>query len=268
MTANIAQDSTHAALAGCGARLRAAREAAGLRIEEVAARLHMPVQVVRSLEEEDWDRLGAPVFVRGQVRSYARLLGLGTTAMMEALNVAPVEPTRLVSRTHIPKVRWWAEQIGRRLVYIVLTLSLAVPAWVATRQHMAADSSPAVAALDAVPAAPQSPAAARTIVASMAPLPAASASATERRDPDILLRANDKTWLEVIGRDGAPIEQALLPAGSERRYAAAQVARMTIGNASAVALAVRGKAVDAAAHARANVARFAVSSDGSIAAAE
>ena len=121
---------------GCGERLRAAREAAGLSVDDVASRLHMPARVVRSLEIEDWSRLGAPVFVRGQVRSYSRLLGLTTAPMMDALDVGPVEPSHLVSRTHTPKAQWWAEQIGRRLIYIVLTVSLAIPAWIATRQHL------------------------------------------------------------------------------------------------------------------------------------
>lgn len=122
MTSPAPIDPTHQALAGCGERLRAAREAAGLDIDEVASRLRMPARVVRSLEAEDWSRLGAPVFVRGQVRSYSRLLGLTTAPMMEALDVGQVEPTTLVSRTHTPRAQWWAEQIGRRLVYIVLTL--------------------------------------------------------------------------------------------------------------------------------------------------
>lgn len=63
----------------------------------------MPARVVRSLENEDWSRLGAPVFVRGQVRSYSRLLGLTTAPLMDALTVGQIEPTKLVSRTHIPK---------------------------------------------------------------------------------------------------------------------------------------------------------------------
>src|SRR3990167_8316639 len=130
-------DTTHLALAGCGARLKQAREAAGLGIDDVAAKLHMPARIVRSLEAEDWSRLGAPVFVRGQVRSSSRLMGLTTAPMMDALvDVGPVEPSRLVSRTHTPAAQWWAEQVGRRLVYIVLTLFLVVPAWVATRQHL------------------------------------------------------------------------------------------------------------------------------------
>jgi len=122
--------------------------------------------------------------VRGQVRSYSRLLGLTTAPMMAALDVGPVEPSRLVSRTHPPKAQWWAEQIGRRLVYIILTLSLAVPAWVATRQHLSGGSE-GTAPLDA-PAAPsahdQSQAAApvspRTVVASMAPVATPQAAGT------------------------------------------------------------------------------------------
>src|SRR5690606_25375202 len=82
---------------GCGQRLRSAREAAGLRLEDVAERLKMPVRVVRSLEDEDWSRLGAPVFVRGQLRSYSRLLGLGTATTIEAAKVGPVEPPALVT---------------------------------------------------------------------------------------------------------------------------------------------------------------------------
>ena len=67
-----------------GDQLRIAREAAGLEQAEVAARLKMPLRVVRSLEEEDWSRLGAPVFVRGQLRSYARLLGIDAEPVVEA----------------------------------------------------------------------------------------------------------------------------------------------------------------------------------------
>ena len=122
---------------GCGARLRKAREAAGLRLEDVAAQLKMPVRVVESLENEDWDRLGAPVFVRGQLRSYSRLVGLATSTTLQASGVAPIEPSKLVSRSYTPRMQRLMEQGTRRLIYIVITAAIAVPVWLATRPHLA-----------------------------------------------------------------------------------------------------------------------------------
>ena len=266
MSSKTYPDTTHEALAGCGERLRSAREAAGLSIEDVAQRLRMPARVVRSLEAEDWSRLGAPVFVRGQVRSYSRFLGLMTTPMMEALDVGPVEPSTLVSRTHTPKAQWWAEQIGRRAVYIVLTLSLAIPAWVATRQHLstpATTGTPLDVPVDAVAGEAGNPPP-RTVVASMAPVPAAPPALPS----DIVLRTRGESWVEITGTDGTTLEKGLLPAGSERRYAAGKVQSLTIGNVSAVDVEQRGRVVPLAPFATANVARFAVSSDGSLVAAQ
>ena len=267
MTDNFFESTDHA-LHGCGARLRKSREEAGLSIDEVAARLHMPSRVVRSLEAEDWSRLGAPVFVRGQVRSYSRLLGLTTAPMMAALtDVGPVEPSQLISRNHTPRLQWWAEQIGRRLIYIILTFSLAVPAWVATRQHLAggeAAAAPLDTPVDARGGAVDPRQAARqTVVASLTPVPAALPA-----EPSILIRPSGESWLDVVARDGSTLERGLLAAGSERRFAAAQVARMTIGNASEVELRNQGRSVDLAPFAQANVARFTVSSDGSLVAAD
>ena len=228
----------------------------------------MPAHIVRSLEAEDWSRLGAPVFVRGQVRSYSRLMGLTTAPMMDALvDVGPVEPSRLVSRTHTPAAQWWAEQVGRRLVYIVLTLFLVVPAWVATRQHLSntgGDAAPLDLPVDLSSQAAQAqPAKPRTVVASMAPVPVVRAPAAE-----IVIRTRGESWITVTGTDGSSLEKGLVPANSERRTAAGQVGRLTIGNASAVDVENLGRNVDMGGFARANVARFTVSSDGSLVAAD
>src|SRR3546814_11534560 len=61
-------DSAHA----CGQRLRAAREAAGLRVAEVASRLKTPSRFIEAPEAAEWARSGAPVFVR---RSEERRVG-------------------------------------------------------------------------------------------------------------------------------------------------------------------------------------------------
>ena len=106
----------------------------------------------------------------------------------------------------------------------------------------------------------------RTLVASMTPIAAAKTDAVGAAE--IVIRTRAESWLEISGADGQSVEKGLVPAGTERRYGLAQVQRLTIGNASAVDVEYRGQTVDIRPFATANVARFAVSSDGSLVAAD
>jgi cytoskeleton protein RodZ len=72
--------------------MRAAREALGLSLDEVAHDLHLSRDVVLALEEGDHERLGAPVFVRGHLRSYAKLLGLPENEVVRELDEIESEP--------------------------------------------------------------------------------------------------------------------------------------------------------------------------------
>ena len=269
-------------VAGCGTRLRQAREAAGLTLEDVGQRLRMPVQVVKSLEQEQWQKLGAPVFVRGQLRSYARLLGVDVSELLEQAQVGPVVPPTLVSHTHTPRARRIAENLGRRALYVGITAVLAVPVWLATRGHFdGAAPSPNTASLDVIPAAvPVTPAGpgsaaaapaevaaapvtkptATPYVASLAPVPRAAPAAAANLD----MQFSGDSWVDIAGPDGGSVEKALIKAGETRSFTPGQVARVTLGNASAVQVQQNGAIVDLTPYQRANVARFQVSSEGSV----
>src|SRR5687768_92226 len=119
--------------ASIGARLKQAREEAGLSQEDVAASLKIPVKGIRQLESGDSSQLGAPVFVRGQMRSYARLLGIRLDEELDE-GTRPIAPSVLVSHTHTPRYRRVFEQATRRAIYIVLTAAIAVPIWMASRE--------------------------------------------------------------------------------------------------------------------------------------
>ena len=280
-------DQTVSALdtaAGCGTRLRQAREAAGLTLDDVGQRLRMPVQVVKSLEEEQWQKLGAPVFVRGQLRSYARLLKVDISQLLEQAQVGAVVPPTLVSHTHTPRARRIAENLGRRMLYVGITAVLAVPVWFATRGHF--DNTPATpntASLDVVPAAvPVAPStvgnepvaasaepavaaakpAATPYVASLAPVPRPAPAAAAAANLD--MQFSGDSWVDIAGPDGAQVEKALIKAGETRSFTPGQVSRVTLGNASAVQVQQNGAIVDLTPYQRANVARFQVSSEGSV----
>jgi cytoskeleton protein RodZ len=57
-------------------------------IDQAARALHLEESVLQALEDERFAELGAPVFVRGHLRSYARLLGLAEDGVLEAYRVA------------------------------------------------------------------------------------------------------------------------------------------------------------------------------------
>ncbi len=80
----------------------------------------------------------------------------------------------------------------------------------------------------------------------------------------VTLSFKGDSWIEVVAPDGSPIEKALIPAGQVRHYVLGQVGRVVLGNAVAVEVQESGNIVDLTRYRRANVARFAVSSDGSV----
>lgn len=81
------------ASAGVGQLLRAAREAKGLSTGAIATQLNLDVRTVEALERDDHDRLPAPIFVRGYLRNYARLVELPEEQLLGAYQVrAPAEP--------------------------------------------------------------------------------------------------------------------------------------------------------------------------------
>lgn len=73
---------------GLGERLRSARKARALSLEQVAESLHLDESVVLALEDERFETFGAPVFVRGHLKAYARLVGLPIDSVLEAYRKA------------------------------------------------------------------------------------------------------------------------------------------------------------------------------------
>jgi len=68
-----------------GERLRAAREAKGLTLEDIAAQTRIPQRHLESLELGAWDRLPAPTYSVGFAKSYAAALGLDRAEIGEQL---------------------------------------------------------------------------------------------------------------------------------------------------------------------------------------
>lgn len=113
-----------------GAMLKSARESQGLSVEQVAQDLHLDIWVIESLESDDFDSIGAPVFAKGHMRKYALVLGVPIEDLLAAyyrIHKPREAPPLVVS----PRTR--TRKGGRRSLIVLLVLLLfglgAVGAW-------------------------------------------------------------------------------------------------------------------------------------------
>jgi len=67
-------------------QLRQGREALKLDVSQVAEVTKLKTDQVRALEEGDYDSFSAPVYLRGSVRTYAKLLKLDAPRLVEQLD--------------------------------------------------------------------------------------------------------------------------------------------------------------------------------------
>ena len=173
-----------AAAAGPGARLRAAREAAGLSLDQVAQQLKLAPRQVKALEDESFGELPGRTFSRGFVRNYARLLHLDAQDLLAHLPDVAQAPALESPTLHstgtmiaeLPSSSAPKAGLGRWLIPLILIgciVSAAAYEW-----YRGGLSN------NAEPARPVSGAAAdRSVQTSIAPGPATSAAGVALPNP-------------------------------------------------------------------------------------
>jgi cytoskeleton protein RodZ len=293
------ESSPASASTSLGSRLRAARLAQDLSIEDVGARLKLPTAIVAAMERDDHAVLGAAVYARGRLGSYARLLGIPTAAVdLQFANLVTAPPP-LVSTTRDTRFERSLQRMVGRGMYVALTAIIVLPViWVATH-HQLPQSVASLTTLDAPPVPGQPAKKPATVVttsaqhnqppvaASMAPfgsdhaasqaepagalpqatvpsVPAAAnaASASIPASTGLQLRFSGNSWIELIAADGHVVEHGMVEAGSVRDYPTGAIARVMIGNTGSVMVSQNGQPLDITPFQHANMARFTLSSDG------
>ncbi|HEX7031186.1 MAG TPA: RodZ domain-containing protein [Gammaproteobacteria bacterium] len=138
MTGEIAENSSLP-----GSRLRKQRERQGLTLAQAAHELHVDQRLLAALEDDDYATLGAPIFVKGHLRNYARLLGLDPAELVAEYEAAqqPADPTLVAHRPDGPlmdahRERPWVGWIG--WIFLLL-LGVLLAAWWYYQQEGGAD---------------------------------------------------------------------------------------------------------------------------------
>jgi cytoskeleton protein RodZ len=119
---------------GIGARLRAARERAGLTSLQAASKLHLEPRVIEALETEQFDTIGAVVYVRGHLRRYAELVG---APVGELLSLYALRSQQAVAPdlTQVPKPLAAAapQRLAGPLVTAIVACAVIAGIWLALK---------------------------------------------------------------------------------------------------------------------------------------
>jgi cytoskeleton protein RodZ len=118
-----------------GVLLRAGRERMGLGVIQVAERMHVDAAIIEALEAGNFAALGAPVYARGHLRSYAVLVG-EPEALMQQRYAALEESSVMPNLASMPRVETQpTSPTNIRLPLILITgaVLLALILWWALR---------------------------------------------------------------------------------------------------------------------------------------
>ncbi len=262
-----------------GQALRAAREAQGMSVEDAANRLRLMLRQIEAMEADDFASLGQPVFARGFVRNYARLLGLDPEPLLAGMAGAPTDAAPVAHAAPPPPGHWLTSPW---LIVLLLGALLAVAVPVAlywwlnsdveenvlpvsanAEMHAAVPPAPAVAPVATPPAAAPSSGQSAPVVAeaAVAPVPPAEAVASPAPAPAAASSAlhldfGADSWVEIKDASGRTLMRQLNPSGSSIEVKGQPPFDVVIGNAGQVRLTYNSRPIDLTPFIDVTVARF------------
>lgn len=259
-----------------GQILHEAREAQGITVEEAAARLRLMHRQIEAMEADDFESLGQPVFARGFVRNYARLLGLSPEPLLENMVGAPSEPAA-VSHAEPPMPSSWLTSPWLILLLLGMLVLVAAPValylWLnseveegpvkhAPVTEMRPAPLPSLPATEPPAAAPEAQA---EPAVSEVPSPEATdstpagaheAPATPAQGSRLHLEFGDESWVEIKDASGRMLYRQLNPAGSSADIRGQPPFEVVIGNAASARMTYNGRPIELKPFIDVTVARF------------
>ena len=223
---------------GVGDEFRAAREARHLSLSDVSEQIHIRSVYLQSIEDEDYGAIGAPVYVRGFIRTYARFLSLDPERAVEAFNGSAGRGGGTTSPATDHGASYAALGRGRRPSawiwggIVVAAILVGFVGYNLVSLRMDGARAPVVADATAAP----SPAASS---ATPSPTPTVVATAKPVAVRTMSVRLTQSSWL-LVTIDGKHALEGTYPAGTRKSFVG-DVAQIRAGNAGGVELTVNGR---------------------------
>lgn len=254
-----------------GNRLREARVSKGLTIADVADGIKFSPKQVEALEADDFSHLPERAFVRGFIRSYARLLQIDSTDLLDVLplerhklaevadDLAVVKNSSLISIQRSSRL-WLVTGLGVILMgaiaawvmrpvvspqpsvneLILPEITLPISAIDLASATLAASSILSTSAVVGVSA----PLATSSVLPTIAPVASAVTTAPSATSGPIRLVFKVDSWTEVKDKNGHTVFKKIGLAGTEQWLNGQAPFSLVIGNAVGVRLYYESEEVD------------------------
>jgi cytoskeleton protein RodZ len=276
--AEFPAQSDSSALPLAGERLAAVRESRGLSVGEIAQQLKLSPWQVEALEAGDHKRLPSPVFVRGFIRNYARLVKIDAADLLVTAEHQMPADVPLASATRAPsaeipfptqrRISWTRYAIAVAILLIPLAVyefypddapaEGVKPAQVdqtPLQAQVVAETAPAAVAVTVVePAAVSTVVNARPERVRPTVIPAPEAAA--RGEQVVKLHFVRESWVEIRDRTGRKIFSQLNAPGTEQVVSGLPPLSLIVGNANGVQLTHNEQPVDLGRYTKVDVARL------------
>ena len=209
-------------------QLRAAREAAGLTVEQVSQKTNIRIAVIEDLERNSVEVSGGIAYARGHIRSIARVIKAEGDLLVAAFESAQnLESRKIIDRLYDNNV---ADRPKERKVMKFSTLAgvasaaLLIGFVVSIALNNTNVSSPRV-----------------EITPSVTPTPTASESPINTSTVNLVFTGVEgRTWIGITDSSGEKIFDGQIKAGETQSFSDATSLNVVIGNASAVKVSLNG----------------------------
>lgn len=180
------QDDSQAV--GPGQLLRNAREQLGWTREQVASRIHLRLTLIAAIESDTYDKHTSHTFIRGYLRTYAKLVGIPEETILAAydkLGLTP--PDNIDMQSFSRRSRQQANDSRLKVVtWLVILVLIALSVawwWQSTARRSAGDEALAATEMGATSNTPSVTVPPAVDVADPVVAPATSAAAATSADP-------------------------------------------------------------------------------------
>jgi cytoskeletal protein RodZ len=225
-----------------GEALTAARESAGLSVEQVAEATRIRRTLVQAIEDDDFTPCGGDFYARGHIRTIAATVGADPKPLLDEFDAdhergaGPRATEVFESETGArPERRGpnWSAAMGVALVLVLVFGVVQAVTGNSDRQP-----TTGIGGRTAVqPSAGASPSPTRK------PPTTGGSSAVAQAPRDrvtVVLHARDRSWVQATTASGKELFQGLLQRGQVKTFTDRQRIRLVVGNAGAVTLTVNG----------------------------